>query len=139
MNIMGLFSKGSAICSICKKETKHKHKAKKEWYVESPLCADCYMDKMKDEYDSNIKSKCITCGDKNKVTELWEPRWQWDMQGLLCKTSSDKKETDFNKKKVLCALCGTKLGFFRYNPKSDWKIGGQVCRKCWDSQKAKND
>ena len=136
---MGLFGRKRANCTICNKEITHKHKAKKEWYVESPLCADCYMDKMKDEYDSNIKSKCITCGDKNKVTELWEPRWQWDMQGLLCKTCFDKKETDFNKKKVFCTLCGTKLGFFRYNTKPDWKIGGQVCRKCWDSQKAMND
>ena len=45
---MGLFSKKSSICTICKKETKHKHKAKKEWYVESPLCGECYMDKMMD-------------------------------------------------------------------------------------------
>ena len=52
---MGLFGKKPTICTICKKETKHKHKAKKEWYVDSPLCADCYMDKMKDAYDSNIK------------------------------------------------------------------------------------
>ena len=63
---MGLFGKKPTICTICKKETKHKHKAKKEWYVDSPLCADCYMDKMKDAYDSNIKSKCLTCGTQKK-------------------------------------------------------------------------
>mgnify|MGYP000948787980 CR=1 FL=1 len=67
---MGLFGKKPTICTICKKETKHKHKAKKEWYVESPLCADCYMDKMKDEYDSNIKSKCLTCGTQKKITDF---------------------------------------------------------------------
>ena len=135
---MGLFSKEPAICTICKKPTKHKHKPKKEWYVETPLCGDCYMDKMRDEYDANIKSKCITCGTKQKVTDLWEPRWQWDMQGLLCKTCFDKKETDFNKKKEFCTLCGAKLGFFRYTPKNHWKIDGKMCRECWDGQKAEN-
>ena len=92
---MGLFSKKPAICTVCKKETKHKHKAKKEWYVESPLCGDCYMDKMKESYDSNIKAKCVVCGKQSKITDLWEPRWQWDMKGLLCKTCFDNKEADF--------------------------------------------
>ena len=82
---MGLFSSEPAICTICKKTTKHKHKAKKEWYVESPLCGDCYVTKMQEQYDGNMKSFCSTCKIKKKVTELWEPRWQWDMKGLLCK------------------------------------------------------
>ena len=110
-------------------------KPKKEWYVEAPLCGNCYMDKMRDEYDANIKSSCVICGNKQKVTDLWEPRWQWDMQGLLCKQCFDKKETDFDKKKAFCTLCGTKLGFFRYTPKNHWKVDGKLCRKCWDSQK----
>ena len=32
-------------------------------------------------------------------------------------------------------MCGAKLGFFRYNPKTKWKVDGQLCRKCWDSHK----
>jgi len=43
---MGLFGRKRAICTICNKEIIHKHKAKKEWYVKSPLCADCYLDKI---------------------------------------------------------------------------------------------
>ena len=123
---MGLFSGEPAICTICKKPTKHKHKAKKEWYIESPLCGDCYISKMQEQFDGNVKSFCCTCKIKKKVSELWEPRWQWDMQGLLCKTCFDKKESDFNSKKAFCTLCGIKLGFFRYNPKPNWKIEGQM-------------
>ena len=135
---MGLFSSEPAICTICKKPTKHKHKAKKEWYVESPLCGDCYISKMQEQYDGNVKSFCDTCKMKKKVSELWEPRWQWDMKGLLCKTCFDKKENDFNQKKEFCSQCSVKLGFFRYKPKPDWKMDGQLCRNCWDSIKAKN-
>ena len=135
---MGLFDKKPSICTVCNKETKHKHKAKKEWYVESPLCGDCYMDKMKESYDSNIKSKCATCGTQKKITDLWEPRWQWDMKGLLCKTCFDNKEGDFKTKKEFCVICNKKMGFIRYNPKPEWKVKGQLCRICWDEQKAKN-
>ena len=67
---MGLFTKKPAICTVCKKETKHKHKAKKEWYVESPLCGDCYMDKMKESYDSNIKAKCVICGKEFYIKSI---------------------------------------------------------------------
>ena len=135
---MGLFSSEPAICTICKKPTKHKHKAKKEWYVESPLCGDCYVTKMQEQYDGSVKSFCGQCKIKKKVTELWEPRWQWDMKGLLCKTCFDKKESYFNQKKEFCSQCGAKLGFFRYKPKPHWKMDGQLCRNCWDSQKEKN-
>ena len=135
---MKLFSSEPAICTICKKPTKHKHKAKKEWYVESPLCGDCYISKMQEQYDGNVKSFCGTCKMKKNVSELWEPRWQWDMKGLLCKTCFDKKENDFNHKKEFCSQCSTKLGFFRYKAKPHWKIDGQLCRNCWDSIKAKN-
>jgi len=30
------------------------------------------------------------------------------------------------------------MGFIRYNPKGDWKIKGQLCKDCWNSQKAQN-
>ena len=96
------------------------------------------MDKMKESYDSNIKAKCVVCGKQSKITDLWEPRWQWDMKGLLCKTCFDNKEADFKTKKEFCVLCNKKMGFIRYNPKPEWKIKGQLCRACWDEQKAKN-
>ena len=43
---MGLFGRKRANCTICDKEITHKHKAKREWYVKSPLCSDCYLDKI---------------------------------------------------------------------------------------------
>ena len=64
MTFMGLFNKEPAICTICKKPTKHKHKPKKEWYVDTPLCANCYLDKLRYEYDANIKSTCVICSVK---------------------------------------------------------------------------
>ena len=58
---MGLFGRKRAICTICNKEITHKHKAKREWYVKSPLCGDCYLDKMKQSYDATITQSCIIC------------------------------------------------------------------------------
>ena len=135
---MGLFGRKRASCTICNKEITHKHKAKREWYVKSPLCSDCYLDKMKETYDATIIKKCAICETKNKVTNLWEPRWQWDMEGLLCKKCFDEKELDFNEKKNFCCICGSKLGFIRYNPKNSWKIKGQLCKNCWNAQKVQN-
>tara|TARA_R110002020_G_scaffold179222_1_gene372360 strand:- start:14 stop:334 length:321 start_codon:yes stop_codon:yes gene_type:complete len=43
------------------------------------------------------------------------------------------------KKLDFCVLCNKKMGFIRYNPKSDWKIKGKLCKKCWYEQKAKNE
>ncbi len=59
------------------------------------------------------------------------------MKGLLCKTCFDKKDTDYNKSKMFCGNCGKKLGVIRYNPKKQWALQGQLCRECWDTQKAK--
>ena len=138
---MGLFSKKPAYCTICNKQiTAHKYKAKREWYgVKSPLCSDCHLDKMQEHYDATLIKKCINCGVKSKITDLWEPRLQWDMEGLLCKKCFDKKELDFGKEKNFCSICGSKLGFIRYNPKNRWKIKGQLCKNCWDEQKAQLD
>jgi len=60
------------------------------------------------------------------------------MTGLLCKSCFDKKEKEFTKKKNFCCICGTELSFIRYNPKSKWNLDGQLCRDCWDTQKAKS-
>ena len=43
---MGIFSRKPAQCTICNKQISHKNKAKREWGVKSPLCSDCYLDKM---------------------------------------------------------------------------------------------
>ena len=77
-----------------------------------------------------------TCGTSYKITDLSSPRWQWDMEGLLCKACFDKKESSHDKKKNFCVLCGAKMGIIRYNPKPKWKVNGNLCRKCWDGQKA---
>ena len=58
------------------------------------------------------------------------------MEGLLCKACFDKKESSHDKKKNFCVLCGAKMGIIRYNPKPKWKVNGNLCRKCWDGQKA---
>jgi hypothetical protein len=132
---MGLFSKKSVICTLCNKETTHAHKPKKEWNLKYPLCTECYMKTMEQYYSGTFKQKCVKCGVEKKITDLWEPRWQWDMEGLMCKACFDSKEIDFGQKKEFCSICATRLNFFRYNPKADWKIEGQLCRKCWDAQK----
>jgi len=132
---MGLFSKKSTYCAICKKEVTHKNKPKREWNVKGILCGDCHVDKTKEFYEANIRQPCVKCGVTKKISDLWEPRWQWDMDGLLCKDCFDKKEGDHATKKNYCSLCGAKMALFRYNPKPKWKIDGQLCRKCWDVKK----
>ena len=61
------------------------------------------------------------------------------MKGLFCKPCFDNKEVEYNKIRNFCSMCGVKLGVIRYNPKQHWAIVGQICRSCWDTQKAKND
>ncbi len=92
---------------------------------------------MQEFYEGSMRQNCVHCGINKKISDLWEPRWQWDMEGLLCKTCFDKKEEDFKYKKEYCSQCGTKLGFIRYNPKPKWMMDGQLCKNCWDSHKAK--
>jgi len=134
---MILFNRKPAFCTICNKQITHKHKPKKEWGVNAPLCGDCYVDMMKQSYDESIKQSCVTCGVKKKISDLWEPRWQWDMKGLLCKNCFHKKEDVFNKKQKFCSICGATLGFIRYNPKSKWNIEGQLCKNCWNTEREK--
>ena len=136
---MGIFSRKPAYCTICNKQISHKNKAKKEWGIKSPLCSDCYLDQMRQAYDASIRKKCVNCRIAAKVTDLWEPRWQWDMEGLLCKKCFDEKELNFNKMKDFCSVCGNKLGLFRHNPKRSWKIKGQLCRNCWDTAKTQHE
>ena len=116
--LMRLFGNKESFCTICNKSITHKNKAKREWGVKSPLCSDCYIDKMKESYDAAVIRKCIDCGMKSKVTDLWE--------------------SSFNKEKNFCCICGNKLGFVRYNPKNKWEIKGFLCKNCWDDQKSQN-
>lgn len=135
---MGIFNKRVEHCAICNVELKHKNKPKREWNIKGKLCGNCYMDKTKDFYEKKIRQPCVECKTVKNITDLWEPRWQWDMDGLLCKACFDKKEEKHETEKNFCCLCGKKLGFIRYNPKPKWKmISGQLCRMCWDEQKAK--
>lgn len=134
---MGLFGKRSVTCTICKKETAHRNKPKNEWKIEGPLCGDCYVIQMKKFFEQSLRQKCIICGIEKDVPDMWEPRYQWDMTGLLCKVCFDKKDHDYKNQRSNCNVCGKKLGMIRYNPKKNWVLDGQLCRECWDSHKAK--
>ena len=84
---MGLFGRKRANCTICNKEITHKHKAKKEWYVKSPLCAD--------EKESNFKTDkdfCSICGCKLKAFNRFHPKSKWKLKGLLCKNCWDSQK-----------------------------------------------
>ena len=136
---MGLFSKKPSYCAVCKKQLTHKHKPKREWNIKGALCGDCHFEKSKEYYEGKVRQPCIVCKNTQKINDLWEPRWQWDMEdGLLCKKCFDAKEKEHTKKKNFCSLCGTKIGLIRYNPKGNWKITGQLCRECWDKKKAES-
>ena len=64
---MGIFSRKPAYCTICNKQiTAHKNKAKREWGIKSPLCSDCYLDKMQESYDATRIKKCVSCGVTQK-------------------------------------------------------------------------
>jgi len=64
---MGIFSRKPAYCTICNKQISHKNKAKKEWGVKSPLCSDCYLDQMRQAYETKFLYKCVNCGKKKRM------------------------------------------------------------------------
>lgn len=33
-----------------------------------------------------------------------------------------------------CALCGSELGAFRYNPMPQWNVSGMLCSQCYDKK-----
>jgi hypothetical protein len=134
---MTVFGRKPVTCSICKKETIHKNKPKSEWQIEGPLCGDCYVAQMKKFYESSLRQKCVVCGMEKDVPDMWEPRYQWDMKGLLCKACFDKKDLSYKSQRTTCHVCRKTLGVIRYNPKKKWALEGQLCRECWDSYKAR--
>ncbi|KKK50119.1 hypothetical protein LCGC14_3128230, partial [marine sediment metagenome] len=78
---MKFLSRSPKFCAICQKELKHRHKPKKEWNIEGLLCGDCHMDKMRQYFEGTMTQNCVECKSKKKITDLWEPRWQWEMEG----------------------------------------------------------
>ena len=56
---------------------------------------------------------------------------------LRCATKVSSSE--LNRLPEIKCICGNKLGLIRYNPKSSWKIKGQLCRNCWDTTKTQHE
>jgi len=135
----GLFSKKEVFCTICKRRITHKHKPKRSWNVEGPICADCYVDLMKQNFEKNTDDKCVLCGAEPGSFSLWKPKKEWGVQGWLCKPCFDEKEKADEESKKYCAMCGNKLGFFCYSSKKDSGITGQICKNCHNLQKTKTD
>lgn len=139
---MGLFRRKPAYCAVCGKEARHRHKPKREWGMEAGtvLCGECHLDKSREYYEGKVRQKCTRCGGTFKITDMWEPRWQWETDGLLCKPCFDEKESTHERRKNFCGSCGAKMGLLRYRPKPKWKMDTklQLCRGCWDAQKARH-
>jgi hypothetical protein len=85
---------------------------------------------------------CAYCKEK-LVDEGKRPHWKWNMDRdtRFCAKCYSTKETEYEKYMNNCSVCNSRLKFIRYNPKPEWKLKGQLCRKCWDYQnfKFKND
>lgn len=104
------------------------------------LCGECHLDKSREYYEGKVRQRCARCGGTFKITDMWEPRWQWETEGLLCKPCFDEKESTHERRKNFCGSCGAKMGLLRYRPKPKWKMDSklQLCRGCWDAQKARH-
>ena len=83
--------------------------------------------------ESNIESDDVSVADDLTETEKFDVVYSC----LRCNTKVSSSELD-RLPEIKC-ICGSKLGFIRYNPKNRWKIKGQLCKKCWDTQKAQLD
>lgn len=130
--MVGLFSKKKSSCSICKKEVSHTHKPKGSWDVEGPLCANCYVDLMKENFEKRKEDKCALCGAEPGSFSLWRPNKEWGIAGWLCKPCFDMQEKKDNDVKNFCCLCGKKIGFLTYRPKKEWDMNGYMCKNCWN-------
>lgn len=97
------------------------------------------MDKMREYYVEGMVPKkklvkCDLCGKEVDPGDANEPHRGLNLKGKICKECFEDQQKEVQKKFNHCTVCGKKLGFFRYNPKSTWKIDGQLCRKCWDAE-----
>lgn len=92
--------------------------------------------------DPKEEKKGVICHHcKEKVDEEWrEPHWKWelDKNTKFCMKCYGTKEIEYEKLMNYCIVCSSKLKFIRYNPKPEWKLRGQLCRMCWDSQNRKH-
>jgi ribosomal protein L34E len=141
-------------CIDCNKElTGHKYKPSPEWKMSGLLCSDCHIERTKEfilkaeEKKQELaqrekeESTCHLCNSLiNSVKDRKKPEWKWNMDSgtILCPQCYENTEAEFNRKLNFCAICGTKMGFIRYNPKQRWRIDGQLCRRCWDEQNLKS-
>ncbi|MEJ7641271.1 MAG: hypothetical protein WKF36_03645 [Candidatus Nitrosocosmicus sp.] len=93
----------------------------------------------KDPKEEDEEVTCHHC--KEKIDEEWkEPHWKWnlDKNTKFCMKCYGTKEIEYEKLMNYCVVCSSKLKFIRYNPKPEWKLRGQLCRVCWDSQNRKH-
>jgi hypothetical protein len=97
-------------------------------------------EEVKNEIDIEDENddRCNRC--KEKLSEEWKkPHWKWNLDRNIkfCIKCYEIKEKEYEKIINYCIICESKLKFLRYNPRPEWKIKGQLCRKCWDSKNAK--
>ena len=88
---------------------------------------------IKDTLISNEEHLCKFCNEK--LDKEWKnPHWKWniDKDIRICSNCYYLKEKEYQRSLNYCNLCNTKLKFIRYNPKPEWKMQGQLCRRCWD-------
>lgn len=151
-------NRDKAHCAICNKElSKFKYKPRKEWNMVGSLCGDCHIKKTlefsgenedegrgewqdRGEKKEQTPLKCGVCNrEVTSEMEQIRPKWKWNMDTnlILCKRCYTRKDLEHEKRINYCSLCGSKMSFFRYNPKPKWKIEGQLCRRCWDNSNAR--
>lgn len=141
-------------CAVCNRELlKFRYRPRNEWNIHGMICGDCHVMKSMEysgrsetsgdkkrhdliEDEKKISPKCGGCNsDIDSGSEHYRPKWQWNLDTslILCKRCYSLKSKEYEKRINYCAVCGNKMSFFRYNPKPKWKIGGQLCRRCWDN------
>ena len=108
--------------------------------ISSGMEANEELQRSKDQKEEKeVEFICHHC--KEKIDEDWkEPHWKWnlDKNTKFCMKCYGTKEIEYEKLKNYCVVCNSKLKFIRYNPKPEWKLIGQLCRMCWDSQNHKH-
>ena len=90
-------------------------------------------DVVKDNPSSNGEYFCKFCNEKLDI--VWKkPHWKWDIDNniKICSNCYNLKEKEYKRNLNYCNICSSKLKFIRYNPKPEWKMEGQLCRRCWD-------
>ncbi len=88
-----------------------------------------------DEKGIEIENEDICTRCKENLGDEWKkPHWKWNMDKNIkfCFNCYKVKEIEYEKMINYCITCDSKLKFYRYNPRPEWKIKGQLCRKCWD-------